>query len=84
MKIRWVVVQVNGDHSEKESGSCTTYEGKGATPGNVIIKDASGTILPVIDLTPGVTVKVCDDGNATVKGESRTRPKGFGPRGGKR
>jgi hypothetical protein len=47
-------------------------------------KDASGTFLPLIDLTPAVTVKVCDDGNATVKGESKTRPKGFAPRGGKR
>jgi hypothetical protein len=83
MKIRWVVVQVNGEHSETESGGCTTYQGSGQ-PATVIIKDASGTILPIIDLTPAVTVKVCDDGNATVKGESKTRLKGFAPRGGKR
>lgn len=83
MKIKWVMVKVDGEHSETELGGCTTYKGSGP-PATVTIKDASGTFLPLIDLTPAVTVKVCDDGNATVKGESKTRPKGFAPRGGKR
>lgn len=77
MKIKWVMVKVDGTHGEESNaaGNCTTYKGSGS-PATVTIKDAAGTTLPPIHLDTGATVEVCDSGVATVKGESKRRPKG--------
>jgi hypothetical protein len=84
MKVKFSVVQVSGGHQEDPKGPCTTYSGSGE-PSTVTITTANNVTLPPIHLDKGATVQVCDDtGVATVRGESKTRPKGLGGKGGKR
>lgn len=84
MKIKWVAIKVEGTHHEEPgSGNCTTFSSSGGSPSTVTITDSNKVTHPPIHLDQGATVEVCSD-VATVKGESKTRPKGSGGKGGKR